>query len=255
MRIDGLWLAALPARAASVYYHDPDVNLTQAQIFQGKVMKLLKKIDPEIEFRAFGRLGLLREAMQKDPPDLVMVPPYLARELGAESELHPILIRERKRSSFVEIVIVGKGTLESLRGQTLAASGVAARPTVLDGLLLTGTAIGASDFRILEVKKDVDAVLAAGRGQVAGACVYKKSLDLVAKANPTVGDGLNVIHTVAAVPLSTLCTYGKADPAAVAKVQEVFGKLHKSRNGKKLLRLLKADKMVEVTDELREKLK
>jgi len=247
-------LRAARAADVTIYYHDPDVNLTQSQRFERKVTRLLDKIHPGIRFRVFPRLGLLRQALTREPPDFVMVPPYLARELGAVGDLQPLLIRQRRRSNFTEYIVIGTGTLQGLKGQTLAATGSVARPTVLDGLLLKGTGLHASELRTLQVKKDVDAVLAAGRGQVAAACVAKRSFDLVLRANPALGRKLKTMHTIRNVPLGALCKYKSPDVARVREVEEVFAKLHRSRRGKKLLRLLKADRLTKVDDVLRKRL-
>lgn len=242
------------ARAAiTVYFYDPGVAPKAPAVFERRINSGLRKAGADVAVKAFSTLADLQAEVRDVPPDFVMVPPYVAAEFRS-TELEPLLIRQRRREISYEVVIVGVGTLDDLDGGTLAASGNAAQAAFLNGILLADTGLATGKVRVLEVGKDLDAVLAAGRGQTAGACASPKSVELVRRANPAVGERLKVLHAVADVPHTVLYGYGRVGGAEVAAVREAFGELHKRRDGRRVLKELKADRFVPIDGELLKRL-
>jgi hypothetical protein len=254
-------LGPIAARAVSaagsditVYYYDPGAGIQAPDAFETKVNGLLEKIGTGIRLQAFGRLQDLKGQVDKKRPDFLILPPYLRAEASGGADLTPLLIRERDHSSFFDLVMVGSGKVDDLRGKTLAAAGDAVLPSFLDGVILKGTPLKSKDIRVLQVGKDIDGVLAAGTGQAAAACASPGSIELVKKANPAVAPNLAVIHTVSAIPFATVFAVASPDPAKVVEVKRVLGDLQSTPDGRKVLKLLKADRLVAIDPALREKM-
>ena len=246
-------LAQAPA-GITVYHYDPLAGIQSPEAFEGKAGPILEKLSPALKLQTFTTLSELAGAIAAKAPDFVFLPPYLRKEIAQGAALTPLLIRERDKSCFFELVIVGVGNVGDLRGKTIAAAGDAVPPAFLDGILFRGTTLKAEDVRVLQVSKDIDGVLAAGSGQAAGACATPSSVELVKKANPAAAGNLNVLHSVATVPLATVYAWGQPDAAKTEEVKRVLGSLHKSDGGRKLLKLLRADRLVPVDAALLEKL-
>ncbi|MFC1705367.1 PhnD/SsuA/transferrin family substrate-binding protein [Planctomycetota bacterium] len=237
-----------------VYYFDPRAGIKASDPFEKKFNGFMKKQGANLEIKVFRGLQELRAAIAKATPHFVIMPPYLRDELGKGVSLTPILIREHKRSSVYGLVVVGSGSLAGMKGQTLAASGDAASSVFLDKILFHETELSARDVRVLTVGKEIDAILAAGTGQAACACATKQSMELIKRANPAVAAKLSVLHKVEEIPFVTLYTWGPQDAKRIGEVKKTLGSLHRSRKGKKVLKLLKADKLVVPDSSLEEKI-
>ena len=110
-----------------------------AASFEGRVNRGLRGTD--LTLTVFPVFSKLQRALATSPPDLVMLPPFLAKKVRTLT-LRPTLIRERRRSVVYEVVIVGLGTLEELRGKTLACAGNARDTGFLNGVVLAGAHAG-----------------------------------------------------------------------------------------------------------------
>ena len=234
-----------PGGQITVYYYDPAAGIQTPAVTDQKIQGYLEKSGATLAIKTFATLKELAATIAKEPPDFVVVPPYLKGQINAPS-LTPLLARQRDGRTTYEMIMVGPGKITELKGKTLAASGDAAQPVFLDEILLKGTGLSAKDLHVLPVGKDIDGVLAAGQGQAAVAAASQASVALVKKANPAVAGNLGELHKVSNIPFAVLFSFGSPPAASVATVKEVFsGFAAKGPEGQKILKLLKTDKWVE----------
>lgn len=246
-----LVLFATVAHAGTVYLYDPSVNIRGAATFRKRVNRGLRGTG--LTMSVFPSFLKLQKALASAQPDLLMLPPFLAGKLQ-NLTLRPLLIRERRRSVVYEVVIVGRGTIEALSGKTLACAGIARETGFLNGVVLAGTGLSTGSVRVLSLGKDIDAVMAAGKGAVAGACTSPRSLELVQRANPAIGKALKVLRRVEGIPDTVVYATGAVAGRSEARWVRKLSALHKRRAGRKVLKLLRADRLVPVDARIKEML-
>lgn len=201
-----------PGRGDSVliYFYNPDANLGDVAKLKSSVQEYFQAIEPGATLKAFIRLQDLLAALKSQPPDFLVASSWVTKTYAGQYGLKPLLVgRVGAERSYTKILI-SKKAMPSSASPSLSTVGLGAQNLdVLKSLVPDLRKF--SNLNVVEVSKDLDAVLAVSFDQVDLGLVRSENIEAIRKVNQ--------------VAVANLKTLGRSTPieypifSATAKVQ------------------------------------
>jgi len=246
-------LLALPARAdaarAKLFFFSPDFSPGNLSILTQAVDAYLREAGTDTDFQAFVRFEDFRREVAAQQPDFVVVPDWAATRGCVGIDLIPLAKPVRGGESFGRKALIARPEVRSLtelRNASIAATlppGGSPAGSGLDRIRRQQPGV-----RIIQVPKEIDALLAVAFGQVDAAYVSTRQFDMFAGVNPKLGSGLKEIGYAENMPFPLIYATANADTAEIAQLQKAIAGVSTSGTGKRLVGLLGYDGWV-VVDE------
>jgi ABC-type amino acid transport substrate-binding protein len=246
-------LLALPAPAHAahpkLFFYSPDFSPGNLSVLTQAVDAYLREAGTETRFQAFVRFEDFRREVAAQRPDFIVVPNWAATPACIGSDLVPLARPVRGGESFGRKALIARSAIRSiaeLRNASIAA-------TVPPGGSPTGSGLDRvrreqPGVRIIQVPKEIDALLAVAFGQVDAAYVSTRQFDMFAGVNPKLGTELKEIGYAETMPFPLIYATADADPDEISRLRSAIAGVSTSGTGKRLVGLLGYDGWV-IVDE------
>ncbi|HET9062646.1 MAG TPA: PhnD/SsuA/transferrin family substrate-binding protein [Candidatus Binatia bacterium] len=246
-------LLGVPARAHAahpkLFFFSPDFSPGNLSVLTQAVDAYLREAGTETRFQAFVRFEDFRREVAAQRPDFIVVPDWAATPACVGSELVPLARPIRGGESFGRKALIARAGIRSLaelRNASIAA-------TVPPGGSPPGSGLDRirreqPGIRIIQVPKEIDALLAVAFGQVDAAYVSTRQFDMFAGVNPKLGTELKEIGYAEAMPFPLIYATANADADEITQLRNAIAEVSTSGTGKRLVGLLGYDGWV-VVDE------
>lgn len=209
--------AASASAETRIYYYDPDANLKDIAKLKTEVQSYFRKADPGSSLTAFVRMEDLVSAMKSSPPDFLVAASWFTKAQAARLGYKPLLVGHMGASkSYHKVLIAKTGTTPA---DSASLSMVRFGENSSDSLRSLVPDIGKyPNLNVVEVSKDIDAVLAVSFGQVDMALVRQQNIDAIRKVNASAVANLRVLGKSLPIEYPVLSASPKTDPELIDKV-------------------------------------
>ncbi len=232
---------AAAGQPLELFFYSPEFAPANLGILQTSVEAYLKARHLTAHFQAFARYEDLRSEFAKRQVSFAILPPWIAERQCLGRSLTAIAEPVRNGSSLDrKILVASKHAAGNLRSASVAVSG----PRGLGGAAppLLGEFVSSHPkARIINVPKDVDALLAVSFGQVEAAFVSSAQFETLARINPAMTAMLEETGYTAESPFPRLYATDAATAQRIAEMTEAAVSMGESDDGKRLLRLMGYD--------------
>jgi ABC-type amino acid transport substrate-binding protein len=244
-------LLGLPARAHAahpqLFFFSPDFSPGNLSILTQAVDAYLREAGAQTRFQAFVRFEDFRREVAAQRPDFIVVPDWAATPACLGFELVPLAKPVRGGESVGRKALIARTSIRGisdLRNASIAA-------TVPPGGSPAGSGLDRirreqPGVRIIQVPKEIDALLAVAFGQVDAAYVSTRQFDMFAGVNPKLGTELKEIGYAETMPFPMIYATASADDAEIAQIRKAISGVSTSGTGKRLVGLLGYDGWVVV---------
>jgi len=239
------------AAQAKLFFFSPDFSPGNLSVLTQAVDAYLREAGTDTDFQAFVRFEDFLREVSTQQPDFVVVPHWAATRACMGFELVPLARPVRGGESFGRKALIARPNvrgLAQLRNASIAATlppGGTPAGSGLDRIRREQPGV-----RIIQVPKEIDALLAVAFGQVDAAYVSTRQFDMFASVNPKLGGGLKEIGYAENMPFPLIYATANADTTEIAQLQKAITGVSTSGTGKRLVGLLGYDGWV-VVDEAR----
>ena len=186
------------------------------------------------EFQAFSDKKFFEGFLKKEN-DIVLLSSIHFRQISKDYHLKALLVAKSKKSVTSTNVIVGKRNIP-LRGTITTALSSKYTNKLVQNIF------GKIHFTILEVPKDMDALLSVGYGMSQFASVSKKSFELLQKTNTYLTRDMRIYNESDPDFKMLVAVNSKLDEDK--KVIQMFNQMKQSRDGRRILKMLGIDNIV-----------
>jgi len=248
----------LPARVdaaqAKLFFFSPDFSPGNLSVLTQAVDAYLREAGTETRFQAFVRFEDFRREVAAQRPDFVVVPEWAAAPACIGSDLVPLARPVRGGESFGRKVLIGRSGIRKV--SALPNASIAA--TVPPGGSPSGSGLDRirrehPGVRIIQVPKEIDALLAVAFGHVDAAYVSTRQFDMFAGVNPKLGTELTEIGYAETTAFPLIYATANADALEITRLQNAIARVSTSGTGKRLVGLLGYDGWVVIDEADREK--
>jgi hypothetical protein len=187
-------LFSSPSRGDSVliYFYNPDANLGDMAKLKSEVQAYFQAIEPGATLKAFLRLQDLLTALKSQPPDFLVASSWVTKTYAGQYGLKPLLVgRVGAERAYAKVLIskkaVSPGATPSLSTVGLGAQNLDVLKSLVPDLRKFPS------LNVVEVSKDLDAVLAVSFDQVDLGLVRSENIEAIRKVNQVAVANLKVL--------------------------------------------------------------
>jgi len=221
------------AEPQKVYFYTSNHTIDDFKTFKIIFDRYLSQYG-DYEFQAFSDKKSF-ESFMKNKSDIVLLSSFHYRQLSMKHHLHALLVAKSKKSIKSTNVIVGKvnnplhGTITTAFSRKYTNK-------------LVQSVFGKRHFTILQVPKEMDALLSVGYGMSQFASVSKKSFELLQKTNTYLTKDMR-IYSESDTDFKMLVAVN-SKLGSDKKVVKMFSHMKQSKDGRDILKMLGIDSIV-----------
>ncbi len=243
----------------NIVFFDPDANHQKIIQITRWFNDYLETTPIKARFRPVQNVETLWKLAESGAASYAIVSSqYLSTRRGRQ--LEPVLVPAQKDDVYYRKVLVVKNEqmAADLSRRTIAitVSGQEPREFFRDTLeKLEKKAIKTQDTRFLQVKKDIDALLALAFGRVDAAIVTTATFGVLSRLNPVAAKSFHRVGEIDKILRAPLCAIkgGRGgDAVATAALVEAFKKMAGSPDGEKVMSTMAIDSWVSFKPEMME---
>jgi len=253
----GLLLSApVLADEGQVLLFDPDGSYGNLQELTSYFQKFLDKQSPGWTFQAVRQRSVFEDLVKQPGKRLAIVSSEYLRS-GGTGKLTPLLVPAVGDDYYYRKLLVDNGTgdKKALADKSIAVTNVngAASPQARALVAELGS-LGATNASLVNVPKDVDALMALYFGQVDAALVTPSSIDVLKRVNPVAAGALRVLFEFGKLLRPPLCAPMKSmPPAQVDAMTKIMKSMSEDTNGKEVMRRMGFDNWVPFAQDMLKK--
>lgn len=167
------------AFATTMYFYHPDANLRDVAELKSLVQEYFKSIDSKIKLQAFLKRKDLESAMKRKPPDYLLAASWVSKDTGSRLGYKPLAVGQMGAKKSYEKVLISKKALPPGGTPTVSMVGLGGQDIkdVVPNLKKY------AHLNVIEVSKDLDAVLAVSFDQVDLGLVKSQNIDAIRSVN------------------------------------------------------------------------
>jgi hypothetical protein len=175
------------------------------------------------------------------------VPEWYFHKYGKELGLHPLLIQVRNGStSYEKILLTLKTSVAQLNDYDIVPFAMTSMgpngQTASVKELVASELISVQRLNIINVPKDLDAILALVLGQVKMALVAQDNLQIISSVNPRITQAIRRLDKKITVSMPVLCYLeGRVKSADVEKLVQTFRRMTAEKPRNKIMEMLQID--------------
>ncbi|MFN2377167.1 MAG: phosphate/phosphite/phosphonate ABC transporter substrate-binding protein [Candidatus Binatia bacterium] len=234
--------------AAALYFFSPDWRPADLGELAVAIEETFAAGAVSVSVQGFTRYDDFERQALVQPPVFVIGPDWLGAAEGSDVglDLEVVARPQRHGKSTYRKALMARPGVDSI--DDLARGSIAATlHSMSEGsaeVVLEAFHLDAESARVVPVPKDVDALLALSFGQVDAALVTSAQYELLARTRPQEAEKLTVLAFSPEVGLPPVFASKGADPASVAALRSLLGRLPGATGGAALLELLGFDGFV-----------
>lgn len=232
-----------------IFFYNPDAAATDVELLIKKSVDYFQKVSSGLKLQPVSSPEIFTDVVvTKKQAKAFIVSSWLLKNLG--SDVKEILkpVSTDGKSTFKKIVLVKEGgpkTITELKGQNFASTSLGADSLkFLNEYLFSIGGFDGNSAKIIWVKKDLDALLAAKFGQVKAAIIAEKNIEKIQKINPVAVSGLVKILTSKEIDEASLCVMSDLAASEVEAIKKSFLDMDKIDAGKEFLNILGYSKWI-----------
>lgn len=244
----------------SIVFFDPDANHEKIIQITSWFNNYLESTPIKARFKPVQSVETLWKLAESGSASYAIVS---SRYLGTSDgqKLEPVLVPAQKEDVYYRKILVVKSEAMasdlSRRTVAITVSGQDTRRLFQETLeKLEKKGIKTDDTRFLQVKKDIDALLALAFGRVDAAIVTTATFGVLSRINPVAAKSFHKVGEIEKILRAPLCAIkspsSKGSPAQTAALVEAFRKMAKSPDGEKVMSTLAMDSWVNFKPEMME---
>ncbi|MBM4053678.1 MAG: phosphate/phosphite/phosphonate ABC transporter substrate-binding protein [Planctomycetes bacterium] len=226
-----------------IYFYNPESNIDNYAALKTKFDKYLKKIGP-YQFQPFNERTTFENMTRGRHNCVFILSSWYFKELKNSFSIQPILIGTLDGNSNQKKVLIAKNNISSLtmlKGCSIASSG-SKEYTIkfLQSMLKEKNKEIAETLQILNVPKDIDALISVGFGLVQAALTTQCSIEMMADINNTLYKNLSILAMDENSLLPVVATPSAHDREAT-ELLDIITNMDKTPDGKSNLQMLGVD--------------
>lgn len=236
----GILLQAAPLCAASfytVYFYNPESNVYNFTSLKTQIDIYLKRFGP-YRFQPFNSRDMFEQELAKNTNGIVLVSSAHYRILQKTTALQPVLTGVVNGKTTQRKVLSTKKNIEELnelRGFSIASSGRDDYThTTLTKMLGKKHRQLLGSFQILNVPKDIDALISVGFGMADVALTTEESIAMLMQINPRLHKKLAILAKGEATLLMIAAIPEQHDPAIRSLLKIIQNMPHTPAGGKRI---------------------
>lgn len=196
-----------------IYFFNPDANLRDVAKLKSEVQTYFRSVDSDATLKAFVRLSDLQSALKSKPPDFLVAASWVSQDYTSKFGFKPLLVGRVGTGKTYMKVLISKKVIPKGASPSLSMVGLGG----LDLKTLVPALKQYATLDIVEVSKDLDAVLAVSFEQVDMALVRQQNIDSIRQANQSAVAGLAVRARSTPITYPILSASPKAGADKVGK--------------------------------------
>lgn len=234
--------------AREFYYFNPDSPQSNLGQLKSEFEAYFFNNNFSYSFQPFTHFADFHRLNSERRPSFIFVPEWYLQKYGKELGLHPLLIPVRNGStSYEKILLVSKTSAQALTDYDIipfAMTPMGSNGQQISSIkeLITDELISIQQLNIINVPKDLDAILALVLGQVKMALVAQDNLQIIADVNPRITQSIQKLDKSITVSMPVLCYLeGRVNTDDINKLLETFKHMSAEQPRNKIMEMLQID--------------
>ena len=238
----------------NLLFFDPDASLTNVIRVKGSLQRYLRKVDKGASFQPITKYKAFLRLIKAKKPQFVLVSSSYFKKHAKQFGWEPLLIANKDGKLTYTKILLTRESESPQAGTVLKIRSIATTSTksYVKALQLDQSKIDAKSATVIQVTKDIDALLALSYSQVESALLVPASLNYLKEVNPESVKGMKKVYQTPEAFNPVLCfVKGLADEQKTKLYQEAFAKILKDKDGKAFMKFLGYSSWDEVPEKLR----
>jgi len=235
------------------YYFSPDSPQSNLGQLKNEFETYFTNNNFSYNFQPFTHFVDFHRLSKEKRPSFILVPAWYVHKYGKELGLHPLLVEVRNgATSYKKILLVSKTSpAESHDNEIVPLAMTSMGPndqTSAIKELVASYLISAQQLNIINVPKDLDAILALVLGQVKMALVAQDNLQVISSVNPRITQAIRKLDKGITVSMPVLCYLeGRVGADDVEKLVNTFMRMTAEKPRNRIMEMLQIDDWQTVT--------
>ncbi|HPG30140.1 MAG TPA: PhnD/SsuA/transferrin family substrate-binding protein [bacterium] len=238
------WIAAAEI---TIFFYNPDAAPTDPSILIKTSSDYFKKAGVQMKIQPVIDADVFSKLVKEGKAKVFIASSGLVKSLGDGFKEIMIPNGEDGSPTYKKIVMTKadfKG-VPDLKGQNVGSTSLGPESlNFLNEYLFKSASYDLNNSKVIYVKKDLDALLAAKIGQIKAAIISEKNLSKIEKINPAAVAGIKKLLTSEPIPESPLCAANDVSAGDLDSLIKTFGDMENSPEGKEFLKTLGYSKWV-----------
>jgi hypothetical protein len=228
------------------YYFNPDSPQSNLGRLKQEFEAYFSDKDFSFSFQPFTHFVDFHRLNSKNRPSFILVPEWYYRKYGQELGLHPLLVPVRNGSTtYKKVLLVSQSAAPASSDYEIISfattMGLNGESAVIKELVAEEL-VSLEQLNIINVPKDLDAILALVLGQVKMALVAQDNLQNISEINPRIIKTIKNLEKSITVPMPILCYLeGRVESSDVNKLIKTFREMTAEQPRNKIMEMLKID--------------
>lgn len=233
--------------SSEFYYFNPDSPQSNLGRLKQEFETYFSQNNFPFTFQPFTHFVDFHRFNNENRPAFILVPEWYYRKYGEALGLRPLLIPVRKGSTSYEKILlasqlgtVGESDYEIVTF-AMTNMGPDGEISLIKELENEGL-VSSQQLNVINVPKDLDAILALVLGQVKMALVAQDNLQVISEVNPRITQRIKKLDRSIKVSMPVICYLeGRAETGVVRKLTESFQKMTSEQPRNKIMEMLQID--------------
>jgi hypothetical protein len=229
------------------FYFNPDSPQNNLGSLKQEFETYFSDKDFPCTFQPFTHFVDFHRLNNERRPAFILVPEWYYSKYGKDLGLRPLLVPVRNGStSYEKIILVAQATEAALNDYDIISFAMTTMgpngETSHIKKIVAKELISIEQLNIINVPKDLDAIMALILGQVKMALVAQDNLQVISDANPRITQMIKKLDASISVSMPVLCyVEGRAESNDVKKLIETFKKMTSEQPRNKIMEMLQID--------------
>jgi len=229
------------------YYFNPDSPQSNLGQLKNEFETYFSNNNFSCNFQPFTHFVDFHRLSRERRPSFILVPAWYVSKYGKELGLHPLLVEVRNGStSYKKILLVSKTSPAELNDYDIVPLAMTSMgpndQTSSIKELIADHLVSIQQLNIINVPKDLDAILALVLGQVKMALVAQDNLQVISSVNPRITQAVEKLDKSITVSMPVLCYLeGRAGSDDVEKLVNTFKHMTAEKPRNKIMEMLQID--------------
>jgi len=229
------------------YYYNPDSPQSNLGRLKREFDTFLSENNFPYTFQPFTHFADFHRVISEKRPSFILVPNWYYRQYGKQLGLRPLLVPVRNgTTTYKKTLLISPGVSTGINDYDIISFAMTTMGP--DGAtdvlreLITDELVSLQQLNIINVPKDLDAILALVLGQVKMALVAQDNLQVISDVNPRITQRIQKLDRTITVPMPILCYLEDVLSAEdVKQVTEKFMGMAAEHPRNKIMEMLQID--------------
>ena len=238
------------AEDITIFFYNPDAAPPDPSIMIKKAGDYFSKANSSIKIQPVIDAAVFIKLIDDEKKAKIFITPQaLLKTLKSKYKEILLPVNDADAQTYKRIVVVKEGvikSIEELKGKTIGSTSFGNESVnFLNEFVFSSGSYDVNNSKIIYVKKDLDALLAAKFGQLQAAIIAERNLATIGKINPVAVKDTKILLTSKDIPEAPLCVVDGVPAEIEGAVKKAFADMNGTPEGKEFLKLLGYSKWVE----------